>query len=143
MKRKNRIKTLLSFALALIMLGSMTVPVFAAQKEETTIEPQWTSIFTMDVDLAFVGNEGCAAGSARKQSTASHISGTLYVYKWTGSTWEVVGDAAGSKTVGTLGLVVDFIAEVGVQYKAVLTVAAYTNGIGEWESIECHETFWG
>ena len=140
MKRKNQIKTLLSFTLALIMLGSMTVPVFAAQKEETTLQPQWTSIFTMDVDMAFVGTEGCAAATARKQSTASHISGTLYVYKWTGSTWEVVGHDEGSKSVGTLGLAVDFIAEINVQYKSVLTVAAYTNGIGEWESIECHET---
>ena len=143
MKRKNRIKTLLSFALALIMLASMTVPIFAAQKEETTIEPQWTSIFTMDVDMAFVGTEGNAAGTARKQSTASHITGHLYVYKWTGSTWEEVGYDEGSKTVGTLGLVVDFTAEVGVQYKAVLTVAAYTNGISEWETIEYHETCWG
>ena len=140
MKRKNRIKAILSLCLSLIMLCSLTVPTFAAQKEGSTVAPQWTSIFTMDVDLGYVGTDGCAAGSARKQSTASHINGHLYVYKWTGSTWEYVGHAEGSKTVGTLGLVVDFVAEVGVQYKAVLTVIAYTNGIGEWESIECHKT---
>ena len=143
MKRKNGTKTLLSLFLALIMLGSLTVPVFAAQKEESTIDPQWTSIFTMDVDMAFVGTAGEATGSARKQSTASHIIGHLYVYKWTGSTWEVVGYAEGSKTVGTLGLIVNFTAEIGVQYKAALTVFAFTNGISETESIECHETFWG
>ena len=140
MKRKNGMKTLLSFALALIMLGSMTMPAYAAQKEESVIEPRWTSIATMDLDIGYVGTAGCAAGTARKQSTASHIMGTLYVYKWTGSTWEVVGHTEGSKTIGTLGLVVDFTAEVGVQYKAVLTVFAFTNGISEVESIEVHET---
>ena len=143
MKRKNGVKTLLSFALALIMLGSLTVPIFAAQNEETSVQPRWTSIATMDVDMVFVGTAGNAAGTARKQSTASHITGHLYVYKWTGSTWEVVGYDEGSKTVGTLGLVVDFIAEVGVQYKAVLSVFAFTNGISETESIEYHETCWG
>lgn len=125
------------------MLGSLTVPVFAAQKEETTVQPLWTSIATMDVDMAFVGTAGNASGTARKQSTASHITGHLYVFKWTGTTWEYVGHDEGSKTVGTLGLVVDFTAEVGVQYKAVLSVFAFTNGISETESIEYHETCWG
>lgn len=143
MKRKKGIKALLSISLALIMIGSLTVPICAAQKEETTVQPLWTSIASMDVDMAFVGNEGCAAATARKQSTASSIEGVLYVFKWTGSTWEVVGHDEGSKSVGTLGLVVYFTAEVGVQYKAMLRVVAFTNGIGEVESIECHETFWG
>lgn len=140
MMRKHLTKAIVSLSLALIMLGLPTLPVFAAQKEESTVQPQWTSIATMDVDMVFVGNEGSAAGCARKHSTASHIEGHLYIYKWTGSTWEYVGHDEGSKTVGTLGLVVEFIGETGVQYKAVLTVVAYTNGIGEWETVEYHKT---
>ena len=140
MKKNNAIKAIISLSLAIIMLCSVPIPAFAAQKEETTVTPQWTSIFTMDVDLGFVGNEGCAAATARKQSTATLIVGTLYVYKKVNSSWVLIDEVSGSKTVGTLGLVIDFECEKGVQYKAVLTVVAYTNDIGESETISYIET---
>ncbi len=140
MKRNKLMKAIISFSLALLMLYSLTVPVFAAKNEEPTVQPRWTSIATMDLDMTFVGNQGNASATARKQSTASHIEGLLYVYKWTGSTWQYVGEASGSKTVGTLGLSVDFVGEPGVQYKAVFYAGAYTNGISEWETIECLKT---
>lgn len=140
MKLNHIIKTVLSLSLALLMLCSLPIAALAAQPEEPIVQPRWTSIFTMDVDMSFVNGLGNAAATARKQSTASHITGTLYVYKWTGSSWEYLGHAEGSKSVGTLGLSVDFACEIGVQYLAVLTVCAFTNGIGEWETIEYYET---
>lgn len=136
MKRNNIIKAIISLSLAIIMLCSLTVPAFAAEKIEETVSPRWTSIANMRVDMSFDGTAGNAVGMARKQSTASHIVGTLMVYKWNGSRYEFINGISGRKTVGTLGLTIDFDAEVGVQYKATLTVVAYTDGVGEEETIE-------
>ena len=140
MKRNNLIKTIISLSLAIIMLCSFAVPTFAVEIPETTVSPRWTSIANMTVDMSFYGNEGNAVGTARKQSTASHIVGTLFVYKWNGSRYEYIGEVSGSKTVGTLSLSFDFVCEPGVQYKAVLAVVAYTNNIGESETIEYFKT---
>ena len=140
MKRKNLIKAIISLSLAIIMLCSVSVPVFAAEVPEETVSPRWTSIANMHVDMSFVGSAGNALGTARKQSTSEVIVGTLYLYKWNGSTYEYITEVSGRKTIGTLGLSIDFEAESGVQYKAVLSVIAYTNDIGECESIECFKT---
>ena len=94
----------------------------------------------MDLDMSFVGNQGNASATARKQSTASLIVGTLYLYKWNGTTYEYMDEVSGFKEVGTLGLSIDFVCEEGVQYKGVLTVVAYTNNIGECETIEYYKT---
>ena len=122
------------------MICSLTVPVYAAQVEETTIQPRWTSIAYMNVNMSFVGSVGNVCATARKQSTASHIVGTLYLYKWNGTEYEYINEVSGSKTVGTLGLTFDFVCEKGVQYKGVLTVVAYTNNVGECETIYYYET---
>lgn len=140
MKRNKILKAIISLALSILMICSLTIPVFAAQKEEDTAQPRWTSISYMNVNMSFVGNHGNVVGSARKQSTASHIVGTLYLYKWNGSFYEYMDELSGSKTVGTLGLSIDFVCEKGVQYKGVLTVVAYTNNEGEYESIYYCET---
>ena len=94
----------------------------------------------MHVDMSFVGTQGNASGIARKQSTADDIVGTLYLYKWNGSTYEYMDEVSGYKTVGTLALSIDFVAEVGVQYKAVLEVVAYTDNQGEYHSIDYYQT---
>lgn len=140
MKRNNIIKSVISLSLVLIMFYSLAVPAFAAQEEDTTVQPRWTSIATMDLDMSFVGSQGNVAATARKQSTASHIVGTLYLYKWNGSYYEYMDEVSGSKTVGTLGLTIDFVCEPGVQYKGVLSVVAYTNGVGESETITYYKT---
>ena len=140
MKSNKALKIIISLLLSVVTLCSLSVSAVAAIKEETTVQPRWTSIFTMDVVMAFEGNEGTAVGTARKQSTASNIVGALYLYKWNGSSYEYMDDVWGSKTVGTLSLSIDFDAEVGVQYKAVFVVVAYTDGVGEEETITCYRT---
>ena len=49
-------------------------------------------------------------------------------------------EVSGFKSVGTLALSIDFVAEVGVQYKAVWDVIAYTDDQGEQHSITYYET---
>ena len=140
MKRNNLIKTIISLSLVVLMVCSSSVHIFAAQIPEETVSPRWTSIATMDLDMSFVNGQGNATGTARKQATADDIVGTLYLYKWNGTTYEYMDEVSGYKTVGTLGLSIDFVAEVGVQYLAVLSVVAYTDGHGEQETIEYLET---
>lgn len=140
MKRNNAIKAIISLSLVLVMICSLTVPVFAAQEEDTTVQPRWTSIATMNVNMSFVGSDGNVTASARKQSTASHIVGTLYLYKWNGSSWIYMDEVSGSKRVGTLALTIDFVCETGVMYRGILTVVAYTDNIGEQETVEYFET---
>ncbi|MBR3686755.1 MAG: hypothetical protein IKL66_04645 [Clostridia bacterium] len=140
MKRNNVIKAIISLTLSFIMICSLTAPAFAAQPEDTTVQPRWTSIATMEVAMSFVGSDGNVTATARKQSTASHIVGTLYLYKWNGSYYEYMDEVSGSKTVGTLCLSIDFVCEKGVQYKGVLSVVAYTDEHGEYESVYYCET---
>ena len=131
MKRNNLIKTFISLSLAIIMVCSLSIPTFAAEVPEATVSPRWTSIANMHVDMAFEGTEGTALGTARKQSPAQSIVGTLYLYYWNGSEYEYITEASGWKTVGTLSVSIDFEAESGVQYLAVWSVIAYTDDIGE------------
>ena len=140
MKRNNAIKAIVSIILSVIMICSLTVPAFAAVKEEPTVEPRWTSIATMNVCMSSVGNAGNVSATARKHATASHIVGTLYLYKWNGTEYEYMDEVSGYKTVGTLALSIDFVAEVGVQYKALLEVVAYTDGHGEYDSMTYYLT---
>jgi hypothetical protein len=140
MKRNNLIKSIISLSLVILMVCSSSMHIFAAQIPEDTVSPRWTSISYMNVDMSFVGTQGNASASARKQSTADRITGTLYLYKWNGTTYEYMDEVSGFKTVGTLGLSIDFVAEVGVQYKAVLEVVAYTDGHGEYEAITYYQT---
>ena len=140
MKNNYAIKAIISLSLAIVLLCSLAIPVFAAKKEEATAQPRWIGIAIMNVTLNFVGDEGCATATARKNSTASRIEGTLRVYKKVGSSWIEIESASGSKTVGTLALVVDFACEKGVEYKAVWEVCAYTNGTGEWNTEEFRKT---
>lgn len=140
MKRNNAIKAIISLTLVIIMVYSLTVPAFAAQKEDTTVQPRWTSISYMEVLIGFADGTGYVTGVARKQSTASHIVGTLYLYKWNGTEYEYMDEVSGWKTVGTLGLEIAFEAESGVQYKGVLLVVAYTDNVGESETITYYKT---
>ena len=123
------------------MVCSLSIPVFAAEMPEATVSPRWTSIGNMHVDIAFEGTEGTALGTARKQSTAQSIVGTLYLYYWNGSEYEYITEASNwRETPGTLSVSIDFEAEYGVQYLAMWNVIAYTNNIGEENTIEYLQT---
>ena len=137
MKRNNLIKTIISLSLAIVMACSLSMPAFAVEIPEATVSPRWTSIAYMDVDMTFYENEGNAVGTARKQSTADDIVGTLFLYKWNGSEYEYITEASNwRETPGTLAVSIDFEAESGVQYLAIWSVIAYTNDIGEEHTME-------
>ena len=137
---KKFYKAFAAILLILTMIGASSVITFAALPEDNTVEPQWDSISNISVDLGFSGTEGNAVGIARKKSTATRIEGTLTVYKeLANGEWEMVDQLYGSKTIGTLGLSIDFTGIVGVRYKAVFTVTAYTGTTPETETFEYSE----
>ena len=131
---KKIIKRGVSVFLAVMLLCSCSVCLFAASVSAATM--RWTSILSMQVDMAFDGDEGETLGIARKQTTATNIEGTVFLYKYVGDDLVYVDEWYNSKTRGTLTVGGTFPCESGVTYKAIFVVTAYTDGIPETEVIE-------
>lgn len=93
----------------------------------------------MEVNISFYGNEGNARGILIKQSGVTNVEGTVTVYKLIGSYWVYVNSAYKS-TTRTLGVSVDFIAESGVQYKAMFEGTAYRGDVGESHTVINYKT---
>ncbi|MBQ8836388.1 MAG: hypothetical protein IJ002_02640 [Clostridia bacterium] len=136
---KKTKKIILTVLLAIAIIIPTALPTFAAVPE--TVQPRWTSIFSIELDMTFVEGDGNASGLARKQSTATNIEGTITVYKQVGNDWVFVGDSYAQKAVGTLCISVDFPAEEGATYKMVFEVTAYTGSAAETETVEHIETY--
>lgn len=120
--------------LVTMLLFSWSVCFFGTNVGAVT--PRWASILSIDLVMGFDGNEGTVTGIASKQSTASKIEGTVYVYKLVGDDWIYVDEWYNSKTRGTLAVEGTFSCESGVTYKAVFVVTAYTGTIPETETVE-------
>ena len=138
--KKSLNKKIIISLLAIIMLFSCSVNIFAALPQNNEIMPLWDNIAAVSTNFTFEGNEGTAAATATKYSYADSIEGTLYVYAWKNNDWQYVDSVYGSKSVGTLGLVIEFIGETGVQYKAVFIVTAHDGEYAETETFEHYET---
>ena len=136
-KKKKTI--LVVVALMIAMMYVMPLNIFAATKPGQ-VTPLWVSIRDVGLDIIFDGSEGIASATARKQSASNLIEGTLYLYELVDGEWEYIDEIYNSKAVGTLSLDIFFDCTEGVTYKAVLTVTAYTNGVGETETFEHIET---
>lgn len=130
---KKPLKIVLTVLMTVALLIPTSVSAFAAlPPDDGKAELQWTSISFMNVDMVLdADGTSNATGTARRQSTASSIEGTVTVYKLVGDTWEFVADAYNSTTRVSLGVSVDFEAESGYTYKAEFEVTAYTNGTPE------------
>ena len=138
---KKLSKTLACILLIMSMICAASATTFAALPEDNTVEPQWDSISDVGIDMIFSGTEGNATGYARKKSTATRIEGTLTVYKEVSrGVWHAIDHVYGSKTIGSLGLSIDFTGEVGVRYKVIFEVTAYTGSTPETETFERIET---
>lgn len=134
MMKKNSLKKFTSAFLTAMLLFSCLACLFVTNAGAVT--PRWASILSMEVDMAFDGNEGDVSGIAMKQSTASKIEGTVYVYKLVGEDWIYVDEWYNSKTRGTLAVGGTFPCQSGVTYKAVFVVTAYTGTTPETETVE-------
>ena len=134
----KKIRKLISCLLLCVILSSVfVVPCFAAVPP--TITPLWDNISNMDLIISFDGNEGNARGTLIKQSGVTSVEGTVTVYKLVDGDWIYV-DSAYKSTTRTLGVSVDFVAESGVQYKAVFEGTAYRGDVGESHTITKYAT---
>ncbi|MBR4012738.1 MAG: hypothetical protein IKJ00_00455 [Clostridia bacterium] len=136
MLKKPLNKKIIISLLAIIMLFSCSVNIFAALPTENEIIPLWDNIATVNIGIVFDGNDGVATVAARKSSNADLIEGTLYLYKWEDNDWQYVDAVYGSKSVGTLCLDIEFVGETGVEYKAVFIVTAHDGQYAETETFE-------
>lgn len=134
----KKVKKLVSCILICVTLLSVfVVPCFAAVPP--TITPLWDNISNMELDISFSGNEGNATGSLVKQSGVTSSEGTVTVYKLVEGDWEYV-DSAYKSTTRTLAVSVDFVAESGVEYKAVFEGTAYRGDVGESHTVTKYKT---
>lgn len=134
----KKIKKLVSCILVCVTLLSVfAVPCFAAVP--STVAPLWENILDVDLVISFDGNEGNARGTLTKQPGVTSVEGTVTVYKLVGSDWVYV-DSAYKSTTRTLGVSVDFVAESGVQYKAVFEGTAYRGDVGESHTVTKYKT---
>lgn len=135
MMKKKSIKRVTSAFLSAVMLLGCLMSVCAVNAGAATA--RWVGIFSIDVVMGFDGDVGTVSGVARKQTTASMIEGTLYVYMLVNDEdWVYIDEWYNSKTRGTLGVEGTFPCESGATYKAVFVVTAYTDGVPETETVE-------
>lgn len=127
-------KKILSVLFAVVMIFTFTTGVVAATGNGELVSPYWNYMNSIEVDLNYSGNIGTATATiTRIFGVTTSIEATLSVYKKNGSDWIFVDSISGSST-RTLALELDFDAESGVTYKAVVDVTAYGNGGSETDS---------
>lgn len=98
---------------------------------------RWKRILSISLAIGFDGDEATASGIASKQSKASMIEGTLYVYMLVNDEdWVYIDEWYNSKTRGTLGVEGTFPCESGATYKTVFVVTAYIDGVPETETVD-------
>ena len=135
MKLKNILRKVTLFALSFIMIFSMSANVVAADINDGEIMPLWDYIATMSVDIAFYetdsGMEGEVVGLAQKESAASGIRGTVYLFKLVDGEWEYINEWSALETFWSLAVGGTFEAESGVTYKAEFWVTAFTDDSDE------------
>ena len=90
--------------------------------------------------IAFDGTDGNAKGTVLGKSGTTSISGTLTVYRQSGSSWIYVGSTSGTSSTTKLTLDCDFSAVSGVNYKSVYEVVVTINGIEEPETKTTYNT---
>lgn len=126
-------KKTLSFTLVLLTLCmALALPTYAALPEDNAVMPLWDNISSVYSDVGF-GSDGIASatGSLVKKSGVQSVEGSMTVYKNIDGEWVFLTSATNSTTGYTFVVNADFAWESGAEYKAVLYVTAYRNGVGE------------
>ncbi|MBE6632776.1 MAG: hypothetical protein E7620_00370 [Ruminococcaceae bacterium] len=129
MKKTKRLCSLLLAVLSLCLLFS--IPSYAALPDDDVVVPMWDNIFSISSNMGFGTNPASAYGQIVKKSASDLIEATITVYINVGGDWFVVSSAYNSTTEMTMIVYTEFAAVPGAEYKAVLNVTVYKNGIGE------------
>lgn len=132
---KNICRIIIAILFTMTIFSS-AITVSANEYESEMVQPRYSSINTLNCSITLNDEYHAVTGTATKKTSASSIEGTLILYKKSGNSWIYMDQAYKSVTRGVLGLEIYFDAESGATYKAVWTVTAYTNGVGETVVIE-------
>ena len=129
-------KKVLTVLFTMFVILIFSVGTIAATGGDQIITPYWNYMNRIEVDVNFLSNTGKATATiTRIYGVTTSLEATLSVYKKVGSDWTFIDSTSGSST-RTLGLELDFNAESGVTYKAVVDVTAYGNGGSETDTAE-------
>ena len=98
------------------------------------VSPRWNNILRLSSSIIFDGTDGTASGSVLGRSGTTSISGSLTVYRQSGSNWVYVGSTSGTSANNKLTMEYDFTSIIGGYYKAVYEVTVTIDGNDETET---------
>ena len=131
-------KKVISIFLACCILIIGGVSTYAALPE--TIEPLWVNIDGFQNNIYFNGANSSATATVIGKSGTTKITGTLTVYRQSGSNWIYVGSDSDTVTTSAMGLSVNFTGYSEVNYTSVLSFSLTRNGVTESESNTYYKT---
>ena len=115
-------KKIMSMLLAAAMVLTLSTGIVVSAVDDSIIAPCWNYMNKVKVDVNFSGDSG-------------KLEATLTLYQQSGSDWIYV-DSTSESSTRSLALTLDFNAESGATYKAVVEVTAYGNGGSETTEAE-------
>jgi hypothetical protein len=121
-------KRLMILLLTVCICGGLCIQAYALAPD---VSPLWNNIIKLSNRIVFDGTNGSAYGSVSGKSGTSSISGTLTVYRQSGSSWIYVDSTSGTSSNTILSLGCDFTAVSGGYYKSVFEVTVTINGLEE------------
>lgn len=136
---KKRVKAAFLLALAALLLFSQ--PVFAntapaessqVQGEYVPIEPLWTNIIEIALDLSFSGNTAYCGVTVIAVPAATHITATIQLARRNANGTYTTIRTWNDSTSGAILAFCDFhrpVTTVGNTYRLSVTVAAMANGV--------------
>ena len=120
MKKTTRILSLIAACFICISAFS-----FSAYANDYGVMPCYDNISAATINITFDEGVGTAKGTVTKVTGVTSMDGTMEVYKEVNGEWVFVDSATATTTGRRLSVTVNFDAEQGVNYKAVLTIVAY------------------
>lgn len=129
-------KKIMSMLLAVAMALTLSAGVIVSAVDGWTIAPCWSYMNRVEADVNFSGSSGKATASVERVfGVTTKLEATLTLYKQSGADWIYV-DSTSESSTRSLALTLDFNAESGATYKAVVEVTAYGNGGSETTEAE-------
>ncbi len=132
-------KRLLILLITIVMC--MGLGITSSAKVPTTYDPLWTNILSMSNSIGFDGTEGSAYATVKGKTGTTEISGTLTIYRQSGSDWVYVTSTSSTTSSIRLSLGCDFSGVSGTYYKSVFEVTVTINGNDESETKSDYATW--
>ena len=123
MNKKRKIISLLVISVVLIFVfafSSMAADASHYEKPDITELKEDSNILTMEVSIDFNGTKGIAVGMLTKKPIIVAADGYLTVFKKVGDDLEYVAESIEHITTGYLSVAVEFEADLGAVYVALL-----------------------